>query len=771
MVVLTFTFNYEKELLTEIFTFARLLSGLRQSLKKSRKSARSRLRQEARHLRTPAVERLEDRLVLTTYTPTTTADLTFTSVNSATGVITGGTGNTFITLRSAIIAANSNPGADTINVPAGTYTLSIVGNNEQNGLTGDSDILGNLTIIGANGNAAGDATTTIIKGGAGWDDKIIDINPNVNAVLTVAIKAVTIRDGNNTSGIDVYGGGIQMFGRDNFTLTGSVGSLTLDNVVVTNNHLASTNQNEGGGGLLAEQVHLTINNSTFSNNSTTDEPGGGIASIGAGNENFTITNSIVTGNTTGDDSEGAGIYVRRDSGAGRPALSSTILIDGNTISNNASHSRGGGMAFIAGDGANPLAGMSITVQNNDITGNESGDVTSGQGAGSAAEGGGLYWSTNNILIPFTLTKNTITGNSLDVAHSDRRGGGGIAVGNGSMTATFNRIVDNTIGTVGGNNQGTGLHKDANAGTVTATNNWWGSNVGPSAAPSDTAVLGSVGGGGGALTSTPFLQLTTTASPSTVVVNHTSALTTSFNTNSVGTDVSANIDAMLGLPVTWGAVLGTISGAQTTIQSSGGGKGTATATFTATSVGSGSASATVDHQTSTASISITAPNVGVTKTDGSATAVPGSTTTYTIVVSNSGNAEAPGTSFSDSFPASITSATWTSTASGGASGNAASGSGNISQNLILPIGGSVTYTVTANISSTATGSLSNTATVSQVDDVTSGNNSATDPDTLTPQGNLSITKTDGVVTSRRPGKAVLHHLAKLLRQNKQPRHEG
>ena len=155
MVVLTFTFNYEKELLTEIFTFARLLSGLRQSLKKSRKSARSRLRQEARHLRTPAVERLEDRLVLTTYTPTTTADLTFTSVNSATGVITGGTGNTFITLRSAIIAANNNPGADTINVPAGTYTLSIVGNNEQNGLTGDLDILGNLTIIGANGNAAG----------------------------------------------------------------------------------------------------------------------------------------------------------------------------------------------------------------------------------------------------------------------------------------------------------------------------------------------------------------------------------------------------------------------------------------------------------------------------------------------------------------------------------------------------------------------------------------------------------------------------------------
>src|SRR5207247_8853951 len=63
------------------------------------------------------VETLEKRVTPTTYTPTTTSDLTFTSVNSANGVITGGTGNGQVTLRSAFIAANAHSGTDTINIP------------------------------------------------------------------------------------------------------------------------------------------------------------------------------------------------------------------------------------------------------------------------------------------------------------------------------------------------------------------------------------------------------------------------------------------------------------------------------------------------------------------------------------------------------------------------------------------------------------------------------------------------------------------------------
>src|SRR4029079_694221 len=60
---------------------------------------------------------------------------------------------------------------------------------------------------------------------------------------------------------------------------------------------------------------------------------------------------------------------------------------------------------------------------------------------------------------------------------------------------------------------------------------------------------------------------------------------------------------------------------------------------------------------------------------------------------------------------------------------------------LPANSSVTYTVAAAIKPDATGSLTNTATVSQASDVTPGNNGATDTDTLTPQADVSITKTD------------------------------
>ena len=77
---------------------------------------------------------------------------------------------------------------------------------------------------------------------------------------------------------------------------------------------------------------------------------------------------------------------------------------------------------------------------------------------------------------------------------------------------------------------------------------------------------------------------------------------------------------------------------------------------------------------------------------------------------------------------------------------AAGSGNINDSVNLPTGGSVTYTASCAISAAATGTLVNTATVSSsIADPTPGNNSATDTDTLTPQADLSITKTDGVAT--------------------------
>ncbi len=139
---------------------------------------------------------------------------------------------------------------------------------------------------------------------------------------------------------------------------------------------------------------------------------------------------------------------------------------------------------------------------------------------------------------------------------------------------------------------------------------------------------------------------------------------------------------------------------------------------------------------------------ITKTDGTTTVVPGTNDTYTIVVTNAGPSDVTGATVGDTFPGIFTGATYTAVATGGATGFTASGTGNINDTVNMPAGSTITYTVTGTVSSAATGTLVNTATVTPpetVTDPTPANNTATDTDTLTPQADLSITKTDGVTT--------------------------
>jgi uncharacterized repeat protein (TIGR01451 family) len=127
------------------------------------------------------------------------------------------------------------------------------------------------------------------------------------------------------------------------------------------------------------------------------------------------------------------------------------------------------------------------------------------------------------------------------------------------------------------------------------------------------------------------------------------------------------------------------------------------------------------------------DLAITKNDGETTYTPGLDTTYNIVVANNGSAPVTGAQISDPLPTGITSATWTcGNAVGGATCGMASGTGAINTTANLPIGASVTYTLTVAIPGSYSGNLSNTATVTApagVTDTNLANNTASDTNTM------------------------------------------
>ncbi|MFO0582978.1 MAG: Ig-like domain-containing protein [Anaeromyxobacter sp.] len=146
--------------------------------------------------------------------------------------------------------------------------------------------------------------------------------------------------------------------------------------------------------------------------------------------------------------------------------------------------------------------------------------------------------------------------------------------------------------------------------------------------------------------------------------------------------------------------------------------------------------------------VTYADLSVTKTDGLAAMSWGASTTYTIVVANSGPSAVTGAQFTDAVPAHVTAAnqSWTCATSGGAACTTASGTGAPSQLLDLPVGSTVTFSVTAQADAgSGAGTIVNTASIAVpagVTDSRSDNDVAVD---YTDLGNLyvlTVNKADG-----------------------------
>jgi hypothetical protein len=181
-------------------------------------------------------------------------------VSTTTDSTTGGS------LRACVIWANGNPGADTITVPAGTYTLTLGASGEGGALEGDLDILENLTINGAG------ARTTIIDGNG--NDRIFDLLANA---ADLALSDITLRNGDPQGG---DGGAI----------------LNTDNTVTLTDVRLTGNTADKGGAIYVSSgdAQLDVNRALFDNNTASE--GGGIFGTDPGTR-LNITNATITGNT------------------------------------------------------------------------------------------------------------------------------------------------------------------------------------------------------------------------------------------------------------------------------------------------------------------------------------------------------------------------------------------------------------------------------------------------------------------------------------------
>ena len=117
----------------------------------------------------------------------TTNDVLDGDVSSVSALVLNRGADGKLSLREALLAANSTAGAQTIQLPSGTYSLSLTGANEDVGNTGDLDVQGDVSIIGTA------AATTIIDGGGA--DRVFDVRGSSVA----AFENLTIRSGSTSA--------------------------------------------------------------------------------------------------------------------------------------------------------------------------------------------------------------------------------------------------------------------------------------------------------------------------------------------------------------------------------------------------------------------------------------------------------------------------------------------------------------------------------------------------------------------------------------------
>ncbi|RFN57678.1 T9SS type A sorting domain-containing protein [Marixanthomonas ophiurae] len=351
----------------------------------------------------------------------------------------------------------------TLNVQGATITGNIADGTSGSGggilnnlgtLTVSSSTISGNTAVRAGGGIEENsvAGNTVTLNNVDLDGNVADSNPGNGGALHISGPGnVDITDGsvtNNTASRE--GGG----------LWNSVGTMTIDGVLIDGNTAEGNEAHDGGAGVFNNGGTLTIINETEITNNLatgTSASGGGILSTdGSVNITESILDSnsanraggaieIIDGNLIIDDSELTANDVNGGAGTANPGnggaihvtgMSGIINIDESDILNNEAANEGGGLWN--------QSGTAMNVNTSTVASN------------SAPDGGGIY--NNGGMLEFrasTLSNNSATANS----------GGGLNNDSGSATILRSTVSGNDSAADGGgiyNND----EMDVNAVTIT-----------------------------------------------------------------------------------------------------------------------------------------------------------------------------------------------------------------------------------------------------------------------------------------------------------------
>ncbi len=436
---------------------------------------------------------------------TITIDATTFSGNTTTGAagaIYGDVGTTTIIRSGSVFTNNTSVQGAAIMNNGATSTLTItdstISNNTSTSVTSSGAVdnrLGTVTITNTtftNNKSAGfggaiynvdGATATIVAsafntnsadqgGGAIYND--------LNSTLTISsnpqTSAATTFTGNTTS--SGAGGAIASIGStvnisdaaltNNSAVAGNGGAISngTGNVMTLTGVTLTTNTALSQGGAVSNLGNLTMDKTTFDQNSLSSggSTGGAINSSGS----LTITNSSFTGNSAGSggalyqDVANATISGSTFTGSTASTNGGALLIAGGTTSISNSTFNGNTSTTGTGAGLFVNAGSTVTVTNTLFKENVANGVTGGtpQGGGAIGTLGTLTVNSTNFesnqgqnggaLLVLTDATATISSSAFNGNQALNGGsGGGIYSGQGSVSVTNTTFANNFAPGIGG----------------------------------------------------------------------------------------------------------------------------------------------------------------------------------------------------------------------------------------------------------------------------------------------------------------------------------